>query len=204
MQACKVKSGCAVLAGGAGKRMGNMNKAKLAYKDRSFVELISEELSKTGLPCYLSAANYELTVPDGWKLVRDTVTAENGEYIGPMGGICSCLIKAREDGLDGLFFVPCDAPLFKAEVISGLYEYIEPERDAVCWRTSDGRIQTTCGWYSVRCLDAFAEDICNGGYKLVRALKRVRFKEVPTDFCGIDERCFTNINCIDDYVRVLQ
>ena len=82
----------------------------------TFAEKAESELSGTGMPCYLSVANYEQTIPEGWKLVKDRVRGDDGSYVGPMGGIFSCLIEASEDGLDGLFFMPCDAPEFSKEI----------------------------------------------------------------------------------------
>lgn len=196
--------GCALLAGGAGSRMGYVNKANLIYRESTFADGIQKELEKTGMPCYLSAANYEQAVPARWKAVKDCVTAGDGRYTGPAGGIYSCLLKAGKDGLDGLFFVPCDAPLFTADVIEKMIPYIKEDYDALCWRTRDGRIQTTFGWYSVNCLDAFEEDIKAGKYKLLKLLEKVRLRVCDASAAGIDERQFVNINSEEDYRRVCQ
>ena len=136
--------GCALLAGGAGSRMGYVNKANLIYRESTFADGIQKELEKTGMPCYLSAANYEQAVPARWKAVKDCVTA------------------------------------------------------------GDGRIQTTFGWYSVNCLDAFEEDIKAGKYKLLKLLEKVRLRVCDASAAGIDERQFVNINSEEDYRRVCQ
>lgn len=141
--------GCAVLAGGSGSRMGHINKANLEYGGKTFAEAITDEMARTGLPCYMSVANYKQDVPVGWTVIKDAVTGPGGEYIGPMGGIYTCLIRAREDGLDGLFFAPCDAPFYKTEVSLKLGGYIDAATDVALWRTADNRLQTTFGWYSV-------------------------------------------------------
>ena len=64
------KYGCVLLAGGSGSRMGGRNKAELEYDRVKFAERIEAELSKLGIPCYISAAAYEQDVPEGWALVR--------------------------------------------------------------------------------------------------------------------------------------
>ena len=198
------KYGCALLAGGAGSRMGYVNKASLLYRGTTFADSIQKELEKTGMPCYLSAANYEQEVPAGWKKVKDCVTAGDGRYTGPSGGIYSCLLKAREDGLDGLFFVPCDAPLFTADVIRKMIPRIEENCDAFCWRTSDGKVQMAFGWYAVHCLDVFKEDIEAGKYTLHKILKKVRCRVCNASDAGIDEKQFANINSEEDYRKVCQ
>ena len=44
-------TGCALLAGGAGSRMGNINKAELKYQGMTFAEKAASELTATGMPC---------------------------------------------------------------------------------------------------------------------------------------------------------
>ena len=137
-----------MLAGGSGKRMGGCNKANLEYDKRTFAERIAHELTETGMPCYLSEAVYEQQIPDRWVLVKDMVSEPDGSYVGPIGGIYSCLRRAAADGLDGLFFVPCDAPFFRSALIRKMMEIPDAgNADAVIWATGDGRLQTTFGWY---------------------------------------------------------
>ena len=193
------KYGCAMLAGGSGSRMGGRNKAELEYDRRSFAERIENQLGSTGMPCYLSAAVYEQKLPEGWKLVTDCVAGADGGYIGPMGGIYSCLMQAEADGLDGLFFAPCDAPSFNAAAVEALRANIEEGTDAACWKTSDGRIQTTFGWYSVRCIDRMSDAVRCGRYKLTDFLNEISSRIINTEDYSLEERFFRNINYAEDY-----
>ena len=198
------KNGCAILAGGAGSRMGHVNKASLEYGGKTFMECIMAEISSMGMPCYLSAAVYEQQIPDRWVLVKDIVTDPDGSYVGPIGGVFSCLSRAGADGLDGLFFVPCDAPFFKSELIRKMMEIPDTgNADAVIWATGDGRLQTTFGWYSVRCLPVFGKDIRDGKYKLKRSLEQISCKVIHTGEAGIDDNCFRNINHTEEYERLM-
>ena len=194
------KYGCAVLAGGSGSRMGHINKADLEYNGRHFAETIAEEMSSMGLPCYLSIANYEQVVPAGWKAVRDAVTGQGGEYIGPIGGIYTCLIQAKEDGLDGLFFAPCDAPFYRAEASLKLGEHIATDTDVVLWKTADGSLQTTFGWYSVNCISVMRQDIEASKYKLLRSIDKLRCRVIDAADAGIEYSIFKNINHPEDYL----
>lgn len=196
------KYGYALLAGGAGKRMGGTNKAALEHNGRTFLEHICSEMGKTHSTCYLSAANHEQDTLRGWTAVKDGITDPDGNYIGPMGGIYSCLLRAKDDGLDGVFFAPCDAPLYTSEIHEKLAGYIDPDDDAVCWKTADRRIQTTFGWYSVRCLPALREDALSGKYKLIRTLERIGFKVIDTETAGLDDRAFMNVNSMKDYCNL--
>ena len=179
--------------------MGGINKAALQYKGEAFSQIIAAELEKTGMPCYLSLAAYDHEVPEGWNAVSDSIFDPGGNGAGPMGGICSCLQIAKQDDLEGLYSVPCDAPFFSIREIRLLEENLDEETDAVCWRTSDGRIQTAFGWYSVRCADVFSRDIKEGKLKLIRSLEQLRFRVVNTNDHGLDDLIFTNINTAEDY-----
>lgn len=200
------RSGCAVLAGGAGKRMGKLNKAELNLDGQSFLTGICSEFEKAGFRGYVSVANYDQKAPEGWILVKDSVTGPKGEFIGPTGGICSCLKQAEKDGLEGLFFAPCDAPFYSSGLIRVLADEIDRDAgcDAVIVKTPDGKLQTTFGWYSVRCIDAFQEDALSGKYKILKTLEKLRSKFVSSRDAGIDEKCFLNINSVDDYSKIVQ
>lgn len=193
------KYGCALLAGGSGSRMGRVNKAELEYGSDTFAGRIEKEMSKSGMPCYLSSAEYEQKVPEGWVLVRDSVTDGNGRHIGPMGGIYSCLCRAEAEDLDGLFFAPCDAPFYTSDIIDKLIKYIGEEDDIVCWRSDDGRLQITYGWYSVRCIERMARDISKGYYKLLCLLVELQCRVVDAAEAGLDSAAFRNINDHEEY-----
>lgn len=208
------KYGCVMLAGGSGKRMGGRNKAELEYDGKTFAERIASEFSATGMPCYLSSAAYEQQLPDGWKLVIDEVTGQDGRYVGPIGGIFSCLRQARRDGLDGLFFAPCDAPFFNKAVVEKMLEFLTTEDketvndeqipvDALVWKTGDGRVQTTFGWYSVRCIPHFEKDISHNGFKLRKSLEYINCRIIETANVGVEDRCFMNVNNKEDYRKIL-
>lgn len=184
--------------------MGGVNKAALEYKGAAFADIIAAELEKTGMPCYFSLAEHDLTAPEGWPIVIDSVFDPSGSNAGLMGGICSCLKQAKEDKLEGLYFVPCDAPLFSNCEILMLAENVDCETDAICWRTSDGRVQTAFGWYSVRCADIFEKDVKEGKLKVIRSLEQLRFRTIDTGDCGVDDRIFTNINTAEEYKSITQ
>ena len=70
------------------------------------------------------------------------------------------------------------------------------------WKTADGRLQTTFGWYSVRCLPALEEDIANARYKILKTVERVRYKIINTTEEGLEEKLFMNINNMEEFGRI--
>lgn len=199
-----MRHGSALLAGGRGSRMGGVNKAELGYMGRSFAVRIAGELERTGFPCYMSIAEYDQALPEGWTAVKDEVTDSDVKHIGPMGGIYSCLKRAEADGLNGMFFAPCDAPFFRREIIERLAGSINEETEAACWRTSDGRIQTTFGWYSVKLIPILEEDIRNHHFKILKSIEKSKMITIDTRDYGIEEKMFLNINTEADYARIIQ
>ena len=195
------KYGCVLLAGGKGQRMGGTNKAELIINGQTFAGIIEAELEQTGIPCYLSQGAYDQVIPQGWTKVTDLYLDSDGQYQGPAAGICSCLVQAEKDGLDGIFCVPCDAPFFEAGMIGKLQQFITEDTDAVCIRTSDGHIQTVFGWYSVRCIKPMVKELQNGNRKLISILEQLSLRVIDAADAGINERCFTNINRMEDYKK---
>lgn len=193
------KYGCVLLAGGTGTRMGYRNKAALKLGDDTFMDKIVAQLRRTEYPCYLSTMSLEQEIPNGFSKVQDDVCDSSGRGVGPIGGIYTCLKRAEADGLNGLFFVPCDAPCFKAEVIFELRKHIQVGDDALVWRTPDGRDQTAFGYYSVSCIPVLEEDIRNGLYKIRKTLDKVRYRTLSSESGDLPERLFTNVNSPEDY-----
>lgn len=201
------QSGCAVLAGGAGKRMGKLNKAELNIGGHSFLTGICSEMEKAGFRGYISVANYDQKAPEGWMLVKDSVTGSEGEYIGPIGGIYSCLKQAEKDGLKGLFFVPCDAPNFRENVVETLKDITVDYNaasgyNAVLFRTKDGRVQTTFGWYSTDCLEMIKDEIDAEHYKVIKVCEEIKTLIVGAADYGITDDAFLNINSAEDYAEL--
>lgn len=194
--------GCALLAGGRGRRMGGMNKAELKKDRQTFAETIEAELNSTGMRCYLSTAAYDQKIPENWTKVADSITGEEGTFLGPAAGICSCLMQAEADGLDGLFFAPCDAPFFRASVIEALMQYIGEDTDVICFRTADGHIQTVFGWYSVRCIPVMKEFLQHGRNKIMAMLEEMNAGIISSREAGLDDRLFVNINRMEDYRKL--
>lgn len=72
----------------------------------------------------------------------------------------------------------------------------------VLWKTADGRLQTTFGWYSVRCMSALEEDIAGAGYKILKTLDKLRYKVIDTTDEGFEDDCFININDMEEFRRI--
>lgn len=190
-----------ILSGGQGRRMGCVDKGGLTFDGVLFKERIRRQLLGLKLPCYISRAFYPGlgAQEDGLPVIEDAVTGQDGEWIGPMGGIWSCF---NETGFDGLFFVSCDMPLFREQMARILMERWKPGVDAVLWRTRDGRQQPLCGFYSRTCLGAIEACIERRDYRLRSFLAAIRCEVVETGMEHIPDTWFMNVNSPETYRKL--
>ncbi len=176
--------GCVLLKGGRSSRMGENDKAELLYRGKSFGNRIKEELEQLELPFFLSQAK-KGTDPH---MIQDLIPEE-----GPLGGIYSCL---KQTGLAGLFFVPCDMPLFHFYLGKRAIEEAEKDTDldAVIWKTRDGRIHPVCGWYSASCLSILEKQLLEKNRKIRDLLGKLQVKILETEKEHVPDIWFSNVN----------
>lgn len=186
-----------IFAGGAGRRMGHINKSRLTYKDTTFGEKIMREVSKLGIPSFLSAAVYPWEKMEGWEIIEDELRDQRNQFVGPAGGLFSCLKRAEEMGLSGLYTAPCDMPFFHKEQMEFLPA--AGDADAVVWQTRDGRVHPVCGYYKVSCARHIEKMVKEGNYRLRDLFDNISVKLCRTDEVHIPDRWFSNINHIKEY-----
>lgn len=200
----KERWGCVLLSGGRGRRMGGFNKAELLYKGETFGSRIGRELKLLPGPWFFSAAAYEAAedccLPE-FVPVYDRVKDGEGRFVGPMGGICSCLMQAAEQGLQGLFFVSCDMPLFRKEMALALMDG-ESLQESRVWRTRDGRIHPVCGYYPVKCLPLIQELLAAEDYRLMNFISCAGSKVLNTADFHLPDLWFRNINSPEAYEQL--
>ena len=178
------KFGCVLLKGGKSSRMGGNDKAELLYKGKSFGERIKKELEQSELPVFVSEAK---------KSTDSQVISDLIPEAGPLGGIYSCL---KQTGLNGLFFVSCDMPLFRFYLGKRAIEEAEKtaDLDAVIWKTRDGRIHPVCGWYSRSCLPELEKQLLEKNGKVRDLLGKLQVKILETEKEHVPDTWFTNVN----------
>ncbi len=195
------KSGCLILCGGKSRRM-IQDKARLVYKGRSFLEMICEQVSRMAMPRYISLAETEEEVPAGFTALKDGVCDENGGFIGPLGGVYTGLKQCVRDGLEGMYTVPVDLPLFESELFELISEAVrtEPQTDIYLLESSDGRIHPAAGYYRTRVIDTAEDLISRHDYRL---MSLVRHPDLETVFVHTEnpeqDRMLFNVNTPADY-----
>ena len=200
------RSGCLILCGGKSRRM-KQDKAKLVYHDESFLEIICAKIRRMGMPCYLSLADDDEQVPADFIVLRDEVCDENGGYIGPLGGICTGLNQCAREGLDGIYTVPVDLPLFETELFDLVKKAAaaDPQADMYLLESSDGRIHPTAGYYRSSVLSTAADLIDARDYRLMSLVKH---PDLHTVFVRTEnheqDRMLFNVNTPADYEALIK
>lgn len=104
------------------------------------------------------------------------------------------------------FFIACDIPFIKKELIEILLDGVEPSIDIVIPETSKG-VEPLCSVYSKRCLKPIEEQLEKQSLKIERIFQKVRVKKIPEDIVRTidpDLLSLSNINTPDDLARAKQ
>ena len=104
------------------------------------------------------------------------------------------------------FFVACDIPFIRKELIEILLDGVEPGIDIVIPETSKG-VEPLCSVYSKRCFKPIEEQLEKKSLKIQRVFQKVRVKKIPEDILRTidpDLVSLYNINTPDDLARAKQ
>jgi molybdopterin-guanine dinucleotide biosynthesis protein A len=101
------------------------------------------------------------------------------------------------------FFVACDIPFIKKELIEILLDGVESGIDIVIPETSKG-VEPLCSVYSKRCFKPIEEQLEKKSLKIQRVFQKVRVKKISEDILRTidpDLVSLSNINTPDDLAR---
>lgn len=184
-----------ILAGGENKRFNGKNKSFATIGGRSifdrihdlFKELFDEVILVTNNP--LAYLNYDLA------MVSDHYDARSS-----LNGLYSGLFAASNPYA---FFVACDTPFVKRELIEFVVGKIEKNKDMVLPQTTPG-YEPLFAAYSKMCLKPMAYQLENKLLKIQGLMGRVRVKKIPENkLREIDPELvsFFNVNTPEDLVK---
>jgi len=104
------------------------------------------------------------------------------------------------------FFVACDIPFIKKELIEIILDGVESGIDIVIPETSQG-VEPLCSVYSKRCFKPIEEQLEKKCLKIQRVFQKVRIKKISEDILRTidpDLVSLSNINTPDDLTRAKQ
>jgi molybdopterin-guanine dinucleotide biosynthesis protein A len=109
-----------VLAGGAGTRMGGVDKARLQYRGRPFIEHIVERLQPQAARLIINSDQPDCYRPLGLTVVSDPWPQRRGPLAGILAGLDASATPFT-------LFVPCDCPLPPLQLASRLHHALMTE-----------------------------------------------------------------------------
>lgn len=179
-----------VLVGGKSRRMNGNNKAFLKFKNKSFIENITDEL-KNFNNIYLSVDDKEKYKHLNYILLEDIY-----KDIGPIGGIYSALKVIDEKYI---FVTACDMPKITKEFIEFLFSSITEDVKCVVVQDEEGRIYPLGGIYSKDILYDIEDMIQKKDYKLLNLINRVKSKIISLPDTKFNKDILNNINNLEQY-----
>lgn len=182
--------GALVLIGGKSRRMNGNNKAFLKFKDKSFIENITDELINFN-NIYLSVDDKEKYKDLNYILLEDIY-----KDIGPIGGIYSALKVINEKYI---FVTACDMPKITKEFIEFLCSSITEDVNCIVVQDEDGRIYPLGGIYSKDILCDVEDMIKKKDYKLLNLINRVKSKIISLSGTKFNKDILDNINNLEQY-----
>ena len=170
-----------VLAGGAGTRLGGVDKALLRLGSRTLAEHVLERLApqvdRVAVSANGEAARYaQLVLP----VLADTVVGR-----GPLGGVLRGLGWAAGHGADALLSVPGDTPFIPRDLAHRLGH-------APAWAESAAGLHPLVALWPVACAPALAAWLDAQPSGRVRSfgatigMRAQRFDEAPDPFFNIN------------------
>jgi molybdopterin-guanine dinucleotide biosynthesis protein A len=174
-----------VLAGGQGRRMGNVDKGLQLLDGRPLVAwVLSRLVPQVGEVLLNANRNRDVYATFGHRVVEDRI----GSFAGPLAGMHAGLSEAR---YELVAFVPCDTPLLPQDLVARLMDPLRNERvDLSVAKTGTQPYPVICVARR-RLLPHLTAYLDGGGHKVDGWYSTLNVTEVAFDD---QARAFSNIN----------
>lgn len=181
-----------ILAGGLGRRMGNIDKGLQELRGRPMVTWVAERLGPQVNELLINAnQNLAQYATFGYSVVPDQIP----DFAGPLAGLHAALSAAAHPLVAT---APCDSPFLPTDLVSRLHAaLLAADADLAVARTFDQPHPVFC-LCQRKVLPHLTEFLQGGGRKVDRWYATLKVIEVTFD----DEaEAFENINTRDELAR---
>ena len=179
----------AVLAGGAGRRIGGDKPRRLLGGAR-LLDHALRNAGGTAAPVILVARAAEQVEGFAGSVVLDTPGID-----GPLAGLLAALFWAAEAGADRVLTLPCDMPFLPGDLHHRLDRALAPEL-GVAVAASDGRLHPVCALWRTTVASTLVQRADEGRLSLRGLSEAVGCAVVDWSVEGGDP--FININTAED------
>lgn len=175
-----------VLAGGQGMRMGGAKPERLLGGHRLVDHALHIARRNGGRVAVGLRAPGQVQV-EGAQVVLDESGVE-----GPVASLAAGLNWARENGVDLLLTLPCDAPFLPRDLGVRLNKRLELSGDAAALATSHGRTHPSCGLWRTGAIASLSSYLSSGRRSLIGFAEHIGY--VVEDWGAPERDPFFNIN----------
>lgn len=179
----------AILAGGAGRRIGGSKPDRPLAGTRLLTHAL-RAARRWGGPTVLV-----LRDPDQVSAVEDPVILDDPDIPGPLGGLAAALAWAAVNGADCVLTIPCDMPFLPTDLRARLNAALTSDV-GVAVAASDGRLHPVCALWRTTVLPVLRQRANNGRLSL-NGLSEAAGR-VVVDWSIEQRDPFLNINTLDD------
>jgi molybdenum cofactor guanylyltransferase len=180
-----------ILAGGRSRRLGGGDKCLLPLGDGSIlVAIITALRPQTGALLVNSNSDPALFRHTGLPVRADVLPGR----LGPLAGIHTALLWARENGADAVLTAPADTPFLPSDLVARLAAAYEPGHAAIA--ASGGNLHPVIGLWPSALAEPLHDTLADGIHRVRAWLDRISYKTVAFETGVIDP--FWNINTEED------
>jgi molybdopterin-guanine dinucleotide biosynthesis protein A len=191
----------AIIAGGASSRFG-APKALAELDGERIIDRVARSLSSAATEIVMVANDAAIVAAVPFESRPDVVTGA-----GPLAGVLTALLWARERSHEWIVAVACDMPFVDPALLALLVKHTTADVafDLVA-PASDGPrgIEPLCAAYRTTCIDAIRDAIDRGDPRMIGFHRQVRVETIPiveVEAIGEPARLFMNVNTPDDLDR---
>ncbi len=181
-----------ILAGGAGRRMGGVQKGLQLLRGRPLIEWVIERL-RGQVDELLISANAEVDAYRryGFAVIQDALKEPDGSLAGPLAGLQAGLAAAAHPLV---VTAPCDVPFLPADLVQRLHQGLTRAQADIAFPEIAGRVQPVFILVRRETLPQLTHYLLQSGRRADGWYRELRSVAVPFD----DPAAFANVNTRDD------
>lgn len=182
-----------ILAGGKSTRMG-FDKQLLKMNNRPIVQHLITLLSSRFNDIMIASSTPELYDHGNVRVIEDIY-----KDAGPLGGIHSALVKAKNDAV---FVIACDMPFVEISYIDYMLSRLKVGNYDACLTSRGDYLETFHAFYCRSSLPVLEDDLANGKNSVHRFARKINSLIIAEDVAQAylpGWRAFMNLNTPEEY-----
>jgi molybdopterin-guanine dinucleotide biosynthesis protein A len=180
-----------ILAGGRSRRLGGGDKCLLPLGNDTILAHVVAALRPQTRALLINSNSAPALFRDIGLEVRADVAPGR---LGPLAGIYTAMLWAREIGADAVLTIPADTPFLPPDLVTRLDATREAGQAAIA--ASGGELHPVIGIWPSALAEQLQDHLAKGTYRVRAWLEQISFRTVEFETGAIDP--FWNINTPDD------